>query len=223
MVNTMNDNQLRSFVERLAQTRATPNTYNQYAYGIPFNDIRRINLLLYLRQIAERKSSLMLVMEAPGYRGSRLTGIPVTSRKLLLEGVPALEMLGRQRGYQDIPEPKFAHIQGEQSATIVWQTLADIGQTPLIWSSFPFHPHLVEQPLTNRKPLRSEVLLGRTFLQEMLEMFTPQHIIAVGNVGDSTLSEMGIPHTKVRHPAQGGKNDFVAGVKQLYTTFNGTP
>jgi uracil-DNA glycosylase len=209
------NSELEKFVEKLAQTSAPINSYNQYAQGNPYNDIRRTNLLQYLRDMAERKPSLMFVMEAPGYRGCRLTGIPVMSRKLLLEGVPTLEMFGRQRGYQDIPEPEFAHIQSEQTATIMWQTLSEIGHVPMIWSSFPFHPHLPTQSLTNRKPLKSEVELGRTFLSELLEIFAPKHVVAVGNVGDETLNQLGIAHDKVRHPAQGGKNDFVAGIKKI--------
>jgi uracil-DNA glycosylase len=211
---------LERFVEKLAQTPATINAYNQYAPNNPYNDIRRANLLQYLRHMTDRKPSLMFVMEAPGYRGCRLTGIPVMSRKFLLEGVPDLEMFGKEHGYQDIPEPEFAHIQSEQTATIMWQTLSEIRHVPMIWSSFPFHPHLPNQSLTNRKPLKNEVELGRIFLRELLEIFTPQHIVAVGNVGDETLTYLRIPHAKVRHPAQGGKNDFVAGIKALATSLN---
>ena len=214
----MNDQQLQAFVERLAQTTAPANAYNHYAHGNPYNEIRRANLLCYLRHMAERQPGVMLVMEAPGYRGCRLTGIPVMSRKLLLEGVPALDMFGAQRGYQDVPEPEFAHIQSEQTATIMWQTLSTLGRTPMIWSTFPFHPHAPNQSLSNRPPLKSDIQIGLPFLREMLEMFNPQHLIAVGNVGDAALTALGKPHDKIRHPAQGGKNDFVAGITRLCAT-----
>jgi uracil-DNA glycosylase len=38
-------------------------------------------------------------------------------------------------------------------------------------------------------------------------------VIAVGNVGYALLCDMGIQCVKIRHPAQGGMNDFVAGLR----------
>ena len=72
----------------------------------------------------------LLLMEAPGYRGCRLTGVPVTSRKVLLEGAPALDIFGRQAGFRDVADVGFERVYGEQSATIVWNTLSDLGALP---------------------------------------------------------------------------------------------
>jgi uracil-DNA glycosylase len=210
----MTTDPLEAFVEQLANV-STPYAYNQYAHGNSYNAIRRHNFLLYLRQMHDRAPQTIMVMEAPGYRGCRLTGVPVTSRKLLLNGIEPLGLFGAARGYQDVPEPGFERVQSEQSATIVWQTLLEAGFTPLIWNAFPFHPHLPGEALTNRKPRRDEVQIGRTFLQEMLNLFQPTRVIAVGNVAHETLTTMNIASVKVRHPAQGGKNDFVGGIQAL--------
>lgn len=206
---------INAFIERLAQAEIAADAYNEYAYGNPFNDLRRANFQRYLLAMSEHQPKTMLVMEAPGYRGCRLTGVPVTSRKLLLQGVPELGMFGQGRGFVDVPEPGFEHIQGEQSATIVWGALAEIGIVPLIWNTFPFHPHRLNQPLTNRKPRQPEVILGLSFLQELMAIFQPVQVIAVGNVAEAVLSRVPIDYAKVRHPAQGGKNDFVAGLHNL--------
>ncbi|MCA9895516.1 MAG: uracil-DNA glycosylase, partial [Anaerolineae bacterium] len=177
--------------------------------------IRRENFRLYLRHMQARRPKTMLVMEAPGYRGCRLTGVPVTSRKVLLEGVPELDFFGEEKGYHLTHDPEFENVYGEQSATIVWGTLAQLGHLPLIWNTFPFHPHKAGKPLTNRPPRAPEKALGAHFLEAMLTLFQPKQVIAIGNVAHDTLSKIGLECAKVRHPAQGGKNDFVAGLTEL--------
>lgn len=203
------------FIERLAQAQTAPDACNEYAYGSPCNDIRRENLRRYLHTMTERHPDTLLVMEAPGYRGCRLTGVPVTSRKILREGIPALGMFGVANGYQDVPEPGFEQVQGEQSATIVWGLLAELRVVPLIWNTFPFHPHKAGAALTNRKPRQPEITQGAAFLREMIAMFQPAQVIAVGNVAADSLAAQGVICAKVRHPAQGGKNDFTAGLRAL--------
>ena len=109
----------------------------------------------------------------------------------------------------------FEDILGEQSATIVWETLSNLKTVPLIWNSFPFHPRQAENPRTNRAPRSSEKLLGQAYLQRILDAYQPKTCIAVGNVAEEAFKALAIPYQKVRHPAQGGKNDFVAGLTQL--------
>ncbi len=206
---------LTAFVDRLARADTRADAFNQYAYGNAYNDIRRANLQRYLDQMTAIAPQLMLVMEAPGYRGMRLTGVPVASRKLLTRGVPELGLFGIERGYCDVPEPGFERVNGEASATAVWGTLAAGGSAALVWNAYPFHPHQPGLALTNRKPRRSETETGSAFLRDLIDLFKPQTIVAVGNVADESLSRMAIPHLKVRHPAQGGKTAFVSGLTAI--------
>lgn len=202
---------LDSFLTALAAAPVAADSCNQYAAPDPNNAIRRHNLRLYLTQMLALRPTTLLLMEAPGYRGCRLTGIPVTSR-VMLAGAHPLGWFGEANGYQLPHDVGFEDLRGEQTATIVWTTLAQLNVTPLIWSSYPFHPHQPNNPRSNRPPRKSEVLLGRQFVMQIMALFTPQTVIAVGNVAVATLTELGIAHHKVRHPAQGGKNDFVAGL-----------
>ena len=165
--------------------------------------------------MAARAPRTLLVMEAPGYRGCRLTGLPVTSRKIMLEGVPALKIFGREAGYQDVDDVGFERVYGEQSATIVWGALSGLVAPPLIWNAFPFHPHTPGQPRSNRKPRAAEIELGARFLRSLLADWRFEQVIAVGNVADETLCREGVGGEKVRHPAQGGKKDFVRGLSDL--------
>lgn len=209
------------FIERLSQVQTAPVATNQYGAGDnPYNALRRANLKRYLEELAERQTSIALIAEAPGYRGMRITGLPMVSRRILRDGIPSLGMFGLEQGYQDVPEPGFEAIQSEQTATILWNLLPELEIVPLVWGSFPFHPHQEGNPLSNRKPRTPEVKLGEPFVRELLDIFKPKTIIAVGNVGHGLLTAMGIPAVKIRHPAQGGKNDFVAGLSAEVAKLN---
>jgi uracil-DNA glycosylase len=206
-------NFITQFITDLAAESFGADVYNEYAEGDEYNALRRANLERYLLDIAARKPRIMLVMEAPGYRGCRLTGVPVTSRKILQEGIPSLKLFGE--GYHISKDTGFEDILGEQSATIVWQTLVSLNTVPLIWNSFPFHPRQPDKPRSNRAPRSSEKTLGQRYLQRIYEAYQPETCIAVGNVAEESLKALNIPYSKVRHPAQGGKNDFVAGLSAI--------
>ena len=206
---------IERLIDGLARADVPADAFNEYAPGSADNAIRRDNLRRYLHTMAQRQPDTLLVMEAPGYRGCRLTGVPVTSRKILAEGVPELGLFGSENGYQTTSDAGFEDIAGEQSATIVWGTLAALGHTPLIWNAYPFHPHKADQPRSNRAPRAPEIALGSAFLRDVLAIYPPQRIIAVGNVAERTLASLGVDCVRVRHPAQGGKNDFVAGLTRL--------
>jgi uracil-DNA glycosylase len=204
---------IAGFIDSLSRVPSTPTAFNQYEKGSEANAIRRANLSLYLEQILEQKARILLLSEAPGYLGARLTGVPFTSEDILLCGIPELGMLGRERGYRKTDE--FEQNSKEQSGTIVWQTLVSLDFLPLLFGSFPFHPHKLDNPRSNRKPTRAESALGRPFFLELMRIMEIERVVAVGNVAHASLAAAGIDTVKIRHPAQGGKNDFVAGMRRL--------
>ncbi len=207
--------QIDALIDALSGAQPSQTVFNQYAPGDPNNATRRANLQRYLLDMKARESRTLLLMEAPGYRGCRVTGLPVTSRKIMLEGVASLRIFGRENGYRDAHDPGFERVQGEQSATIVWKTLAELDALPLIWNAFPFHPHIAGQPRSNRKPLKAELEVGAAFLRRVLEIWSIERAIAVGNVAHGALAAQGWQCPKARHPAHGGRNAFVAGLRQL--------
>lgn len=214
---------LDAFIDGLARTEVSGRTFNQFAYrndpAGAANAIRRENLRLYLKQMAEIQPRVLMVGEAPGYRGMRLTGIPFMSEYMLLNGLPALGLFGPERGYRKTDETERAG--KEQSATIVWGTIAEFRPVPLLWGAFPFHPHKPDDAWSNRAPTTGELLIGQPFLREMIVLFALEKIIAVGNKAEESLGRMGIDIArKVRHPAQGGKNDFVAGVRSALAAYS---
>jgi uracil-DNA glycosylase len=155
-------------------------TFNFYRDG-EGAAVRRERLLGYLR--ARRDAPLLLVGEAAGYRGARVSGIPFTSERLLTGSGPA-----------------------ESTATVVRRTVAELGleAETLCWNVVPTHPHLPGRPETNRRPTRAEIAAARPFLQELVRGRT---VVAVGRLAQAAL---GAPY--IRHPSHGGAAEFRAGL-----------
>jgi uracil-DNA glycosylase len=137
------------FVRRLAAARigATFNFYREGEGAV----LRRSRLRNYLDDRATAR--LLLVGEAAGYRGARVSGIPFTSERQLTGAGPA-----------------------EATATVVQRTLAELGLEPLCWNVVPTHPGTVT---SNRRPSADEVVCGRLFLDELA---AGRRIVAVGRL-----------------------------------------
>jgi uracil-DNA glycosylase len=147
-------------VERLARARIGA-THNQYAR----NAQRRERLQAYLAARAD--AEIVLVGEAAGYRGARVSGIPFTSERQLTGTGPA-----------------------EASATIVHRTLAELGieDDVLLWNVVPTHPGT---KTSNRAPTRGEVAASRTFLGDVTRGRT---VVAVGRVAAAALDAPYVRH-----------------------------
>jgi uracil-DNA glycosylase len=201
---------LDRFIDALARVPVSDRASNQYAHGIRENAIRRRNLRRYLEEIAQPR--ILLVGEAPSYRGGRLTGIPFASEQIMLGGVDG-RFLGANRGYRKATPA--AGRSTEASATMVWATIKRIEPLPLLWNAFPFHPFVHGNPFSNRIPTAGELQAGAPFLDWLLRLFPIDRIVAIGNLAERSLTRLGIAHTKVRHPSQGGKRKFVEGMMRL--------
>ena len=204
---------IESFIASLAATTPSTTAFNPYDALTGSGAVCRSNLSLYLQELLDRQIGIMLLGEAPGYQGCRLTGIPFTSEHILLNGVPSLGMLGEENGYRR--STTGDRLCKEPSGTIVWQTLARLDFLPLLWPAFPFHPHKPGNPRSNRPPTVAEVRFGRPIWQQLVETMRIEQIVAIGNVAHRSLAAGGIEAEKIRHPSQGGKPQFVEGILQL--------
>jgi uracil-DNA glycosylase len=168
-----------AFVRELAAARigATRNFYRDGSGAAR----RRARLRAYLER--RRSAGLLLVGEAPGYRGACVSGVPFTSERQLSGSPP-----------------------GESTATIVHAVLAELGLADdvLLWNVVPTHPHLPGRPETNRPPTAGEVAAGLPFVRELARGRT---VLAVGQVAHRAL---GAPY--LRHPSHGGKDEFRSGL-----------
>lgn len=199
-------------------------TFNQYGTSDQVeteraNRVRRENLRLYLRQLAHVTPRAMLVGEAPGYRGCRLTGVPFTSERILLNGLDVAgvrstcRIFGLECGYQKTSERE--RITGEASATIMWEAISSLRPLPLLWNAYPFHPFRPRETNSNRRPSAQELASGRELISEFLHHYAFETVVAVGESAASALTAAGISFHKVRHPSHGGKSAFVDGLRQI--------
>jgi uracil-DNA glycosylase len=166
-------------VDALAEARIGT-TFNFYRDG-PRAGLLRARLARYLEDRAD--VPFLLVAEAPGYRGARVSGIPLTSERQLPGSGPA-----------------------EATATIVHRVLADLGlaDSVLLWNVVPTHPHRPGEPATNRPPTRAEIDDARPFLAELAR---GRRVIPVGRLAHAALGG-----AYVRHPSHGGAARFRAGL-----------
>ena len=149
------------FVARLASARIG-RTFNQYAGG---SLVRRERLRRYLE--ARAATEVVLVGEAAGYRGARVSGIPFTSERQLTGTGPA-----------------------EATATIVHRVLATLGVEDgvLLWNVVPTHPG---SESSNRRPSRDEVEAALPFL---VGLTRGRVAIAVGRLAASVLEAPYVRH-----------------------------
>ncbi|MBA3733665.1 MAG: uracil-DNA glycosylase [Actinobacteria bacterium] len=137
------------FVAQLAAARIGM-TFNFYRDG-PDAEIRRRRLQAHLEE--HTTGSLLLVGEAPGYRGARVSGLTFTSERQLTGSGPA-----------------------EATATVVQRVLAELELDALCWNVVPTHPGT---ETSNRRPTRLEVDASRPFLEELAEN---RRLVAVGRL-----------------------------------------
>jgi len=203
-----------ALIAGLAAAPVAADCVNPYAEpGPPGNAARRANLRLALSLALERGPDLVLVGEAPGYNGARRTGVPFTSERLLLDGLPELGQFGAARGF--VRATADNRTSSEQTATIAYRALAANGLFAVGWNAYPFHPHRPGDDQSNRPPRAPEVRAGAFFLAQLLGLFPGVPVAAMGNVAARSLAALGVIHTRLRHPAQGGARIFAAGLAAL--------
>jgi len=127
--------------------------------------LRRERLAAFLSSRLD--APILLVGEAPGYRGARVSGIPFTSERQLTGTGPA-----------------------EATATIVHRVLAELGLADdvLLWNVVPTHPGTAT---SNRPPTRGEIEAGARFLGALTR---GRRAIAVGRVAQAVLGGPYVRH-----------------------------
>lgn len=197
---------IKSFVTKLAKTQAPKDAKNPWDFSRKENEIRRRNLEGYLEAMRTRKPEVLLVGEAPGYRGCGRVGMPFSSEKIVIShGFFADKTVF---GIENEADPI-----AEASASIVWKTFDALDFYPLMWATYPFHPHHPGDPFSNRAPRPEEILLGKQFIEDLIKIFKVKKLIAVGRVAEKSLADMGYEAYPVRHPSHGGAVLFAAGLK----------
>lgn len=130
----------------------------------------------------------------------------------------------------------------EPTDTVVWSTLLDNDidtYTALLWNIFPFHPHEAGNLLSNRTPTDAELAVGGTFAKELLVLnnlalhgdealaqalmqeasdeMPNASVFAVGRKSYGVLAAQHIFSYPLRHPANGGAQQYRDQFAEIYS------
>lgn len=197
---------ITEFITKLQKQKNTQTVSNPYLeLGVSEN------LEIYIESMLKTNGKrILLVGEAPGYKGCKITGIPFTSGKV----------------FKNVNHPILAaikdklilkKIESENTATIVWNYLDTKENTPLFWNSFPYHPHPSNNENKNRAPTDEEIEYGVKFLHALNKIFKPKVIAGIGYSGVDC-AKRAFPDqeiTYIRHPSFGGKSEFIEGMNEI--------
>ncbi|MFP3459679.1 uracil-DNA glycosylase [Arthrobacter globiformis] len=209
----MGSSSIEDFIARLAAVETPPGCTNFFDHSVPANALRRQNLAAYLGDMLDRAPKVLLVGEAPGFRGMRITGVPFTNRTMFQGHANHFGLFGSGSSY--VLPPEATGVAAEPTATVMWEVLAELDFLPLLWSACPWHTHVPGQPLSNRTPTPAEAALGTPFWQALTGIFPIETVLAVGNVAHRSLGRSGLDVPKIRHPAHGGRARFKQGLQEL--------
>ena len=117
---------IQEFIDELKKYKNTLTVSNPYLEaGVSENLKAYLELMLSIDG-----KRILLIGEAPGYKGCKITGIPFTSGRVFDKVEhPILTQLKNKL--------RLSKIESENTATIVWNYLATKNNTPLFWNLLP--------------------------------------------------------------------------------------
>lgn len=171
--------------------------------------IRKSNLRKYWQAQYQLNVNSLWVGEAPGYNGVRRSGIYLISE-------PQYEELGERLGGIDFQKATKTPNKATQSSKAVWKLIQALPSVPLTYDAFPLHSIRNTPPFVNRSPSKQELRSTAHILEEILAVFQPERIIAIGRKAEYALEYLGVKSIYVRHPSRGGGPAFEQGIKGIY-------
>lgn len=206
---------LAPWLEMLQGFHDRPNAHALYDPHTPAGRIRFANLQVFLKQLLPWKPTVLLIGEAPGYRGAWRTGVNFCSEKIMMGPADRFGLFGGEAAGYRLIDPD-ERLRSEASSTVVQRVFQELPCPPLVWPAFPLHPHTPGKDDSNRTPTPAELRRDALpQLEQLISLYKPKHIAAVGNIGMGCLEQLGISATKIRHPAHGGGPAFRDGLLAL--------
>jgi hypothetical protein len=193
------------------------NVFNPYADRCTLYDVsnaparRTQSLLCMLRAAADTEIEDLWIGRDLGYRGGRRTGLALTDDVHLSVHGSRWNVL--------VQRATTGEMVAERTAAVVWRMLDQVSAAVFLWNVFPFHPHLPNEPFSNRAHRSCERAIGEEILSELIAMLRPRRLIAIGNDAARSASSFAADAdvVQVRHPSYGGQRDFVRQIQQMHS------
>jgi hypothetical protein len=204
----------RSFVAALAQVQLH-GVFNPYCDQCEVHDLadapatRRRNLRGYLGAIQELGTDTIWMGRDLGYRGGRRTGLALTDEA-------RLSMFAHAYPGSSPSKATKGPMVAERTAAEIWAVLSRLERPPLLWNVFPFHPHELNDPMTNRRFTARELAEVTGLNQTLIKWLGIKRIICIGQDATTYATTFGVEVDCVRHPSYGGVTDFRGGMRRIY-------
>lgn len=202
---------------RILENYNTENVFNPYSdmcnkYDTIDSPKLRLEVLRQILQKAERSEiDAIWLGRDLGHRGGRRTGLAFTDDLNIENHLKRWDII-------DNPFSRPEITIKEQTATTIWSKLQNIDEKIFLWNIFPFHPHLIDEPLTNRCHNKRENIIGKEILLQLINILQPKKILAIGNDAFNSVEQLNIriELKKARHPSYGGKKEFLEAIYNEY-------
>lgn len=170
---------LNNVLAALDALRAFPASEFLYDGHSARGHLRRQNLIRYLQLMAETKPQYMLVGEAPGYRGTTVTGVPFMSCREISTIPGLITGSAKGDGFLAPPDPSY---ETEITSGLMWKILSNtpMQTLPMLWAIFPNHPHQPGDLASNRAPSGQEVRAGVEVVLALVKFLEGVEVVAVG-------------------------------------------
>ena len=206
----------QEFLDRLYKIRL-PDCFNPYRDRCPVYDtpsatqIRADCLLRILQEATKQEIHSLWVGRDYSHRGGRRTGLAFTDDF-------HFDIHTERFGFTT-ERPCTGNYMKEQSATVVWTILNKIDEPFFLWNVFPYHPHPIYAPYSNRLHTNYDAKSAIGFLVELIKMIKPKKFFGIGVDAYNALSKIRHYHDidnliqindihLLRHPSHGGTKKF---------------
>ena len=156
-------------LDKLAHRSSRSGVFNPYKDEKLLNNLKHYFEYLY----ENNHRDVLLIGEALGFSGGKLTGIPFSSAELIMNSEQDIFTAIR-------PHITIEKIESEKTATMVWDSIDNSKTVPILWNAFPFHPYNYRKPMSNRAPTNKEIKEGSFYIKELVKIFEPKIIASIG-------------------------------------------
>lgn len=206
---------VNNIVKELALTKTNNRIFNPYNELSKSTDdrtapgVRQQNLRLYLNTHLKNKTKVLWVYSSPTFLEAKRSGVPLLNESLFskAEGV-----LKPDRHFEVATKSK-KRPDNTVISSVIWDVAEELGINPIIWPAIPFYTHRKGKVKAKRKPTMAEIIKYKHFLENIIALYKPDHILAIGREAEQALKSIGIKPVYVNHP-RSGKGDFANKVKK---------